>query len=87
MIVLSASTYTDGKTVLDLIHSVKYEANLGFPAGGSAHMTAYDFFTQHPERAFGLMNVLSDMGIPRNVCHISDNGVHTYRFIDAQGQS
>ena len=33
------------------------------------------------------MNVISDMGIPRDVRHISGNGVHTYRFINAQGQS
>ncbi len=33
------------------------------------------------------MNVLSDAGIPRDVRHISGNGVHTYRFINAQGQS
>lgn len=33
------------------------------------------------------MNVLSDLGIPRDVRHISGNGVHTYRFINAQGQS
>jgi catalase len=73
--------------VPDLIHSVKYEADKGFPTGGSAHTTAYDFFTQHPEGAFQLMNVLSDLGIPRDVRHISGNGVHTYRFINAQGQS
>jgi catalase len=33
------------------------------------------------------MNILSDVGIPRDVRHISGNGVHTYRFINAQGQS
>ena len=33
------------------------------------------------------MTVLSDMGIPRDVRHISGAGVHTYRFINAQGQS
>ena len=33
------------------------------------------------------MNVLSDLGIPRDVRHVSGAGVHTYRFINAQGQS
>ena len=71
--------------------------------GGSAHTNAYDFFTQRPEHTEQLMAVLSDMGIPRLVkfenvvCailtrisdtrHISGNGVHTYRFINAQGNS
>ena len=55
--------------------------------GGSAHTTAYDFFTQHTEGTFQLMNVLSDLGIPRDVRHISGNGVHTFRFLNAAGKS
>jgi catalase len=33
------------------------------------------------------MNVLSDLGIPRDVRHIAGAGVHTYRFINQAGQS
>lgn len=33
------------------------------------------------------MNVLSDLGIPRDVRHMSGNGVHTFRFINAEGKS
>jgi catalase len=33
------------------------------------------------------MNVLSDLGIPRDVRHMSGNGVHTYRFISSEGKS
>ena len=33
------------------------------------------------------MNVLSDLGIPRDIRHISGNGVHTFRFINAEGKS
>ena len=33
------------------------------------------------------MNVLSDLGIPRDVRHISGNGVHTFRFINDEGKS
>lgn len=61
--------------------------NQGFPTGGTAHTTAYDFFTQHPEGTFQLLNVLSDLGIPRDQRHIAGNGVHTYRFITASGES
>ncbi|KAF2727056.1 heme-dependent catalase, partial [Polyplosphaeria fusca] len=77
----------DGALFPDLIHSVKFEPDKGFPTGGSAHDTAYDFFTRRPEGAFQLMNVLSDLGIPRDVRHVSGNGVHTFRFINAQGVS
>ncbi len=84
---LSSFFIQDGADFPDLIHSVKYEANKGFPTGGTAHPTAYDFFTQHPEGAFQLMNVLSDLGIPRDVRHISGNGVHTFRFVNDKRES
>jgi catalase len=41
------------------------EVGADLETGGSAHITAYDFFTQRPEGAEQLMTVLSDMGIPR----------------------
>ena len=77
----------DGAEFPDLVHAVKFEPDKGFPTGGSAHTTAYDFFAKHPEGAAQLMYVLSDLGIPRDVRHISGNGVHTYRFINGQGNS
>jgi catalase len=71
----------DGALFPDLINAVKAEPDKGFltgklpscrfqpvtnfTTGGSAHTTAYDFFTQNPEGAEQLMTVLSDMGIPR----------------------
>ena len=33
------------------------------------------------------MTVLSDLGIPRDVRHVSGNGVHTFRFLNAAGES
>lgn len=33
------------------------------------------------------MNVLSDLGIPRDIRHVSGNGVHTFRFLNAAGES
>lgn len=63
------------------------QANYTCSTGGSAHTTAYDFFTQHPEGALQLMNALSDLGIPRDIRHVSGNGVHTYKFINAEGKS
>ena len=52
---------------------------------GTAHSTAYDFFTQRTESAFQVMNVLSDLGIPRTSRHHGSAGVSTYRFINAEG--
>jgi catalase len=84
---LSSFFINDGADFPDLVHSVKFEQDKGFPTGGSAHTTAYDFFTQHPEGAFQLMNALSDLGIPRDIRHVSGNGIHTFRFINDNGQS
>ena len=53
---LSSFFINDGADFPDLIHAVKFEADKGFPTGGTAHTTAYDFFTQHPE---GLSSVLA----------------------------
>src|ERR1700761_516535 len=54
---------------------------------GTAHTTAYDFFTQRTESAFQVMNVISDLGIPRTSRHHGSAGVSTYRFFNAQGES
>ncbi|KAF2652359.1 heme-dependent catalase [Lophiostoma macrostomum CBS 122681] len=77
----------DGAQFPDLIHAVKAEPNKGFPTDGSAHTTAYDFFTEHPEAAFQTLNVLSDLGLPRDARHLPGNGIHTYKFLNAQGKS
>jgi catalase len=84
---LSSFFINDGADFPDLVHAVKFEQNKGFPTGGSAHTTACDFFTQHPEGAFQLMNALSDLGIPRDIRHVSGNRVHAFRFINDRGQS
>lgn len=59
---LSSFFINDGADFPDLIHAVKQEVNKGFPTDGTAHPTAYDFFDQHPESAFIVANVLSDLG-------------------------
>ncbi|KAI9821460.1 MAG: hypothetical protein M1832_003306 [Thelocarpon impressellum] len=77
----------DGILFPDLVHAVKAEPDKGFPTGGTAHTTAFDFFNQRPEGAFQLMNVLSDLGIPRDVRHVAGAGVHTFRMLNARGES
>lgn len=84
---MSSFFINDGSQFPDLIHAVKAEPNTGFPTDGTAHTTAYDFFTQHPEAAFQTLNVISDLGIPRDLRHIGGFGIHTYRFINSNGQS
>ena len=71
----------------DLIHSVKMEPDRGFPQAGSAHDTFWDFVSLMPESMHMLMWAMSDRTLPRSLRHIEGFGIHTFRMIDAAGQS
>ncbi|KAK1232787.1 hypothetical protein PQX77_004067 [Marasmius sp. AFHP31] len=71
----------------DLIHSVKPRADNEIPQAGTAHDSAYDFFSQNPSSLHTLFWALSGHGIPRSFRHVDGFGVHTFRFVNAQGQS
>lgn len=71
----------------DLIHSVKMEADRGFPQAASAHDTFWDFVTLMPESMHMLMWAMSDRAIPRSLRMIEGFGIHTFRFINEAGES
>ena len=71
----------------DLIHSVKPEAHNEIPQASSAHDTFWDFISMVPETTHTVMWVMSDRAIPRSFSMMEGFGVHTYRFIDAAGES
>ncbi len=71
----------------DLVHSVKMEADRGFPQAGSAHDTFWDFASLMPESMHMLMWAMSDRAIPRSLRMIEGFGIHTFRFVNAQGAS
>lgn len=71
----------------DLVHSVKMEPDRGFPQAASAHDTFWDFASLMPETMHMLMWAMSDRGIPRSLRHIEGFGVHTFRLINASGDS
>jgi catalase len=71
----------------DLIHSVKPEPNNEFPQASSAHDTFYDFLSLTPESMHMLMWIMSDRAIPRSFSMMEGFGVHSYRLINAEGQS
>jgi len=71
----------------DLVHSVKMEADRGFPQAASAHDTFWDFVSLMPESMHMLMWAMSDRAIPRSLRHIEGFGIHTFRLIDAAGKS
>jgi len=71
----------------DLVHSVKMEPDRGFPQAGSAHDTFWDFISLTPEALHMIMWAMSDRTIPRSLRMIEGFGVHSFRLINAQGQS
>ncbi|WP_159065141.1 catalase, partial [Acinetobacter baumannii] len=69
----------------DLVHAVKMEPDRGFPQAASAHDTFYDFISLSPETLHNYLWAMSDRAIPRSLRMIEGFGIHSYRFINAQG--
>ncbi|OQR30015.1 catalase HPII [Pseudomonas sp. T] len=71
----------------DFVHAVKPEPHNEMPTGGSAHDTFWDFVSLTPESAHMVMWAMSDRAIPISLRHIQGFGVHTFRLINAAGDS
>ena len=56
-------------------------------AGASAHDTFWDFVSLMPESTHMLMWAMSDRAIPRSFRFMEGFGVHTFRFVNADGDS
>ena len=71
----------------DLIHSVKMEADRGYPQAASAHDTFWDFIGLMPEATHMIMWAMSDRTIPRSLRTMQGFGIHTFRLINDAGKS
>ncbi len=71
----------------DLIHSVKMEADKGYPQAASAHDTFWDFISLMPESMHMIMWAMSDRTLPRSLRMIEGFGVHTFRLVNATGDN
>jgi len=71
----------------DLIHAVKPEPHHGMPQAASAHDTFWDFASLMPESTHMLMWQMSDRAIPRSYRMMQGFGVHTFRLVNAEGES
>src|ERR1700681_137956 len=67
----------------DLIHSVKMEADRGYPQAGSAHDTFWDFVSLMPESLHMIMWAMSDRAIPRSFRMMEGFGVNTFRLVNS----
>ena len=71
----------------DLVHAVKMEPDRGFPQAASAHDTFWDFVSLMPETLHMVMWAMSDRTIPRSLRMIEGFGVHSFRLLNAAGES
>ena len=71
----------------DLIHAVKPEPHNEIPQAQSAHDTFWDFISLMPESMHMVMWAMSDRAIPRSYRMMEGFGIHTFRFINAEGKS
>ncbi len=71
----------------DLIHSVKEEQDRGWPQAASAHDTFWDFMSLMPEATHMTLWQMSDRAIPRSFRFMEGFGVHTFRFVNAAGDT
>ena len=71
----------------DLIHAVKMEPDRGFPQSATAHDTFWYFISLTPESMHTVMWIMSDRTLPRSLRMIEGFGVHSFRLINAVGES
>ncbi len=71
----------------DLVHAIKPEPHFAMPQASTAHDTFWDFASLTPESAHMLLWVMSDRAIPRSYRMMQGFGVHTFRFVNVQGEA
>jgi catalase len=71
----------------DVVHAVKQAPDRGFPQAQSAHDNFWDFISLMPEATHMVMWTMSDRAIPRPFRFMEGFGVHTFRFVNAAGDS
>ena len=71
----------------DFVHAVKPEPHHEMPQASSAHDTFWDFVSLAPEATHTVMWLMSDRAIPRAFANMEGFGIHTYRWLNAAGES
>jgi len=71
----------------DLVHALKPEPHHQMPQAASAHDTFWDFVSLMPESTHMLLWAMSDRAIPRSYRMMQGFGVHTFRFVNEEGES
>ncbi len=77
----------DGIKFPDIIHAAKPHPDTEIPQAQSAHDTFWDFVSLHTEAQAHVAWQMSDRAIPRSYRMMEGFGVHTFRMINAQGET
>ena len=77
----------DGIKFPDIIHAAKPHPDREIPQAQSAHDTFWDFVSLHTEATHHVMWNMSDRGIPRSFRTMEGFGVHTFRLVNADGET
>src|SRR6201986_1860761 len=77
----------DGIKFPDVIHAAKPQPDVEIPQAASAHDTFWDFVSLHTEATHHVMWNMSDRGIPRSYRTMEGFGVHTFRLVNARGET
>ncbi|WP_425604479.1 catalase [Novilysobacter erysipheiresistens] len=71
----------------DFVHSIKPEPDRAYPQAAAAHDTFWDFISLTPESMHMIMWAMSDRALPRSLRMMEGFGVHSFRLVNAEGQS
>ncbi|OAN26440.1 catalase [Mycolicibacterium iranicum] len=77
----------DGIKFPDVIHAGKPHPDREIPQAQSAHDTFWDFVSLHTEATHHVFWNMSDRGIPRSYRTMEGFGVHTFRLVNAKGDT
>jgi catalase len=77
----------DGIKFPDLIHAAKPHPDREIPQAQTAHDTFWDFVSLHTESMHQVIWAMSDRGIPRSYRTMQGFGIHTFRLVNADGDT
>ncbi|MCW2833320.1 MAG: catalase [Nocardioides sp.] len=77
----------DGIKFPDVVHAAKPHPDREIPQAQSAHDTFWDFVSLHTEAQHHTIWNMSDRGIPRSYRTMEGFGVHTFRCVNADGET
>jgi len=79
--------FAEAMKVPDFVHSVKMEADRGYPQASSAHDTFWDWASLTPETTHMAMWAMSDRTLPRSLRMMEGFGLHTFKLVNADGKA